>query len=172
MEANRSVDSHGGWPKLLPIRSGSDFNWKVFFLGHAGKTPGVTEVLLKTVPENETAAAQAKRLKDDAANNAIALLMLYEVSQSDPIASGVATAQAAIEENPSSHNLFKLLEPRFTQRSNMRLQKLLQEFNTVKVQAGDSTSMICDRYTNLKQRRFWPLTQLICRPNSRVKEFY
>ena len=152
MEANRSVDSHGGRPKLLPIRSGHEFswaNWKVFFLGHAGKTPGVREVLLKVVPDNETLAVKTKRLKDDFASNATALSMLYEVCQNDSIASGVVTAQAATEENPSAHKLMKLLEARFTQRSNLRLQKLLQEFSAVKVRAGDSTSMFCDRYTNL-----------------------
>ena len=134
MEANRSVDPSGGRPKLLQIRSGSDFNWanwKVFFLGHAGKSPGVREVLVKVVPENMTAAAKTKRIKDDFANNATAISMLYEVCQNDQIASGVVTAQAATEENPSAANLLKLLEARFTQRSNLRLQKLLQEFNSV-----------------------------------------
>ena len=51
MEANRSVDPSGGRPKLIQIRS-------VFFLSHAGKSPGVREVLVKVVPENETAAAK------------------------------------------------------------------------------------------------------------------
>jgi hypothetical protein len=132
-------EAQGGRPKLLPIRSGPDFswaNWKVFFLGHAGKTPGVREVLVKVIPDNETAAARTTRLRNDFAHNAVAISMLYEVCQSDQIASGVVTAQAATEENPSAQTLFKLLEARFTQRSNLRLQKLLQEFSAVKVKAA------------------------------------
>ena len=149
MEAREAT---GGKPRLLPIKSGPDFvwsHWKVFFLGHAGKVPGVREVLTKVIPENETAAAKTKRIKDDSAHNSTALSMLYEVCQSDGIASGVATKQAASELVPCAQTLFKLLEGRFTQRSNLRLQSLLQQFSAIKVKAGETTADFCDRFTSL-----------------------
>ena len=79
---------------------------------HADKLPEVREVLSKEVIPNETAAAKLKRLKDDYAANAIALSMLYEVSQNDTIYSGVVTSQAALGPEPpaNSHNLMKLLD--------------------------------------------------------------
>ena len=150
MEArNGSETAGGGRPKLLPITSNPDFdfkNWKVFFMGHAGKFPGGREVLLKEVIPNETAAAKLKRLKDDYAANAIALSMLYEVSQNDTIASGVVTSQAALEPEPSSHNLMKLLDLRFTQKRKLRLQKLTQDFHALKVKTGETSASFVDRY--------------------------
>ena len=150
MEArNGSETAGGGRPKLLPITSNPDFdfkNWKVFFMGHAGKFPGVREVLSKEVIPNETPAAKLKRLKDDYAANAIALSMLYEVSQNDTIASGVVTSQAALEPEPSSYNLMKLLDLRFTQKRKLRLQKLTQDFHALKVKTGETSATFVDRY--------------------------
>jgi catalase len=112
-------EANGGKLRLLPIKSGPDFvwsHWKVFFLGHAGKVPGVREVLTKVIPDNETAAAKTKKIKDDFAHNSTALSMLYEVCQTDGIASGVVTKQAANELVPCAQTLFKLLEGRFNKK--------------------------------------------------------
>ena len=72
--------------------------------------------------------------------------LLYEVSQNDTIAAGVVTSQAALEPEPSSHNLMKLLDLRFTQKRKLRLQKLTQDFHALKVKTGETSASFVDRY--------------------------
>ena len=120
-------------PRILPIRSDdanfSWTNWKTLFNGHMGMTPGVQEVLNKVPPANETPAAKTTRLRNDFAHNATALSYLYEACQSDKVALGVLTAQSAVEAQPSANNLLRLLDNRFNQRRDDKVQALLGQFN-------------------------------------------
>ena len=153
MEARNGSDSAGGGrPKLKPLSSSADFEfrpWLVFFYGHAGKFPGVKEVLMKEDVLNETNAAKTKRLKDDYQCNATALSMLYEVCQDDKVASQVAVNHAATDKDLSARNLLKMIETRFTQKTVLKVQKLHGELFAIKVKAGETTALFCDRYTNL-----------------------
>ncbi len=145
-------EANMGRLKLLPITSGAEFVWTTWrvFLGDAANKQGVKEILVKVIAENETAAAKIKRIKDDSAKNSIALSMLYEVCQSDAIATTVVTQQAASEVNPCAQTLWKLLEERFSQRTNLRVQALLKELNSITMRAHETAAKFCDRYTTLK----------------------